>query len=198
MSVDAVNPVIGKEKIKQGSVKVCSHCGTTDTPLWRRTPEGRFICNACGIYWKTNHIHRPVRNSKKPSRSTKTRDACCANCGTSVTSLWRRDHEGQTVCNACGLYYKLHKENRPIKLKKDHIKTRKRRCRGSEDLEQATAAGHLTSSYTAMPHYPTAQGYVMMAAGVEPQRDQHSPLSDGSVTMVTTSAAPTSTQSSVY
>ena len=52
-----------------GSVKVCSHCGTTDTPLWRRTPEGRFICNACGIYWKTNHIHRPVRNSKKPSVS---------------------------------------------------------------------------------------------------------------------------------
>ncbi len=92
----------------------------------------------------------------------------------------------------------LYQENRPIKLKKDHIKTRKRRCRGSEDLEQATAAGHLTSSYTAMPHYPTAQGYVMMAAGVEPQRDQHSPLSDGSVTMVTTSAAPTSTQSSVY
>lgn len=92
-----------------------------------------------------------------------------------------------------------HQENRPIKLKKDHIKTRKRRCRGSEDLEQATATAHLTSSYSTMQHYPTTQGYVMMAsAGIEPQRDQHSPLSDGSVTMVTSSAAPTTTQSSVY
>ncbi|KAF4518224.1 hypothetical protein B566_EDAN006905 [Ephemera danica] len=32
----------------------------------------------------------------------------CANCKTTMTTLWRRNHNGEPVCNACGLYYKLH------------------------------------------------------------------------------------------
>ena len=32
----------------------------------------------------------------------------CANCKTTQTTLWRRNHNGEPVCNACGLYYKLH------------------------------------------------------------------------------------------
>lgn len=32
----------------------------------------------------------------------------CANCKTTTTTLWRRNHNGEPVCNACGLYYKLH------------------------------------------------------------------------------------------
>lgn len=32
----------------------------------------------------------------------------CTNCHTSTTTLWRRNAEGEPVCNACGLYMKLH------------------------------------------------------------------------------------------
>ena len=32
----------------------------------------------------------------------------CANCQTNTTTLWRRNAQGEPVCNACGLYFKLH------------------------------------------------------------------------------------------
>lgn len=32
----------------------------------------------------------------------------CANCHTTQTTLWRRNQNGDPVCNACGLYWKLH------------------------------------------------------------------------------------------
>ncbi|KAL7414235.1 hypothetical protein BDY24DRAFT_327975, partial [Mrakia frigida] len=50
----------------------------------------------------------------------------CINCGTSTTPLWRRDADGNTTCNACGLYFKLHGQARPVTMKKTVIKRRKR------------------------------------------------------------------------
>ncbi|KAL1922781.1 uncharacterized protein VTP21DRAFT_9157 [Calcarisporiella thermophila] len=52
--------------------------------------------------------------------------AVCANCSTTTTPLWRRDDAGNTICNACGLYYKLHNKTRPLWLKRNVIKRRKR------------------------------------------------------------------------
>ena len=40
--------------------------------------------------------------------STRREGTVCANCKTTHTTLWRRNHNGEPVCNACGLYYKLH------------------------------------------------------------------------------------------
>jgi GATA-binding protein len=37
-----------------------SNCKTTQTPLWRRSPTGETICNACGLYFKARNQHRPV------------------------------------------------------------------------------------------------------------------------------------------
>lgn len=34
-------------------VRVCAHCGTSKTPLWRNGPGGpKSLCNACGIRFK--------------------------------------------------------------------------------------------------------------------------------------------------
>ncbi|ORZ22145.1 hypothetical protein BCR42DRAFT_487740 [Absidia repens] len=50
----------------------------------------------------------------------------CSNCRAISTPLWRRDDQGNTICNACGLYYKLHNVHRPVSMKRSVIKRRKR------------------------------------------------------------------------
>jgi hypothetical protein len=50
----------------------------------------------------------------------------CTNCSTTTTPLWRRNAEGQPLCNACGLFLKLHGVVRPLSLKTDVIKKRNR------------------------------------------------------------------------
>lgn len=68
--------------------------------------------------------------------STRRMGLCCTNCGTTNTTLWRRNNEGEPVCNACGLYFKLHGVNRPLAMRKDGIQTRKRKPKGQQKSKE--------------------------------------------------------------
>lgn len=61
----------------------------------------------------------------------------CQNCSTSTTPLWRRDELGSVLCNACGLFLKLHGRPRPISLKTDVIKSRNRVKNSGQALKKA-------------------------------------------------------------
>lgn len=75
----------------------------------------------------------PVSGSKQGSSTNLQAQAqgdsaptTCTNCFTQTTPLWRRNPEGQPLCNACGLFLKLHGVVRPLSLKTDVIKKRNR------------------------------------------------------------------------
>lgn len=65
------------------------------------------------IYRNMASVSNHDRDSLQPT---------CQNCTTSTTPLWRRDEIGSVLCNACGLFLKLHGRSRPLSLKSDVIK----------------------------------------------------------------------------
>ncbi|KAK3630567.1 GATA zinc finger protein 3 [Elasticomyces elasticus] len=115
--------------------------------------------------------------------ATSTGPPTCQNCSTSTTPLWRRDESGAVLCNACGLFLKLHGRPRPISLKTDVIKSRNRvkggvqaqnarRREGEENNGGNGVGGSLAAAHPDVAHAGSQQS-------LPPQQLQHVPFSTG-------------------
>ncbi|CUS24198.1 LAQU0S14e02410g1_1 [Lachancea quebecensis] len=88
---------------------------------------------------RKNSVTRPLSSSSLSSyrqnsvpELPKKPQVQCFNCKTFKTPLWRRDAQGNTMCNACGLFQKLHGTMRPLSLKSDVIRKRNTKKRGKK------------------------------------------------------------------
>ncbi|KTW29295.1 hypothetical protein T552_01250 [Pneumocystis carinii B80] len=108
---------------------VCFNCGVNETPLWRRSPDKKYLlCNACGLYLKQYKYMRPLGFHRKKSSNSQRSSIklVCVNCEVTETSLWRKNELGKPICNACRLYEKMHNTQRPVTMRKEYVIRRRR------------------------------------------------------------------------
>ncbi|KAI8889987.1 hypothetical protein K501DRAFT_282012 [Backusella circina FSU 941] len=128
-------------KARKRSFTRCVECHTSFRPhLWGRESGKGPVCDMCSsgeinnmlnnpriLYSNENALFEDIEaEHHDPDQSKLEEVIVCANCQATTTPLWRRDADGKTICNACGLYYKLHHVHRPATMMRTVIKRRKR------------------------------------------------------------------------
>ncbi|GAB7360067.1 hypothetical protein MBLNU230_g7587t1 [Neophaeotheca triangularis] len=174
-------------------------------PRTKKIPRTASTPNAAGMGHHSMFSIRPESSpasphesgfsSAAPSRPGSPRPGgdngvptTCTNCFTQTTPLWRRNPEGHPLCNACGLFLKLHGVVRPLSLKTDVIK---KRNRGSGNAPPVSVSSR--SKKAASRKNSTAQAPAT-TPGSTGKNDAASPQSTaGSVGTATAATTPTST-----
>uniref|UniRef100_A0AAG5CPB3 GATA-type domain-containing protein n=1 Tax=Anopheles atroparvus TaxID=41427 RepID=A0AAG5CPB3_ANOAO len=153
-----------------------------------------------GDLYKNNYTYNSLTTRTTEEKQSRRMSSArrvglqCSNCNTTNTSLWRRNQVGEPVCNACGLYYKLHNVNRPLAMKKDNIQSRKRKPKGSKNSDGTTGKSNASnavvsrqtnsSSSSAAETSKTIEGAKLMNIGESSAFDSKmlpsSPSSEGS------------------
>ncbi|ORX65243.1 glucocorticoid receptor-like (DNA-binding domain) [Linderina pennispora] len=115
----------------------------------------------------------------------------CYNCGVDYTPLWRRDPDGNVICNACGLYYKLHNKIRPVTMKRAVIKRRNRTTPQHSRIERSPSI----DSDATVCESPTLCGLESLAMAVELASDSSS-SSKSSISASSTSSTSSASSAS--
>ncbi|KAF9092873.1 putative electron transfer flavoprotein subunit [Mortierella sp. AD031] len=150
------------------SASVSSDSSALDSPTTASSPSGLPVSSPGGSSSAStatsegshpNARSRPSLPASAPASSAAGGvQPTCTNCRTTLTPLWRKDDAGEILCNACGLYYKLHHVHRPISLKRNVIRRRSR-------YEGATPTTNTTGA-TTVPGVkaPSPLGHLIQSA----------------------------------
>ncbi|KAJ2843471.1 GATA type transcriptional activator of nitrogen-regulated proteins, partial [Coemansia erecta] len=94
-------------------------------------------CSPPELQYLPKTQHRPKQRRITPKQQISLgMTPKCFNCSADKTPLWRRDPQDNIICNACGLYYKLHGKARPVSMKRAAIRRRHRTTLSSESGRQ--------------------------------------------------------------
>ncbi|KAG0775994.1 hypothetical protein G6F57_015118 [Rhizopus arrhizus] len=131
--------ILKEHELKEARKKYLSNCIKCQSPFRAQLFDRETnICEGCKEnYPKQEKIQKKVHHQWEDNIT-------CSNCQATNTPLWRRDEAGNTICNACGLYYKLHHVHRPRTMMNSVIKRRKR-C-PSKKINFTEKSIHISSS----------------------------------------------------
>ena len=164
-----------------------SNCGTHQTPLWRRAPNGSTICNACGLYLKARNTSRPT-NLKRPHSASvsdlETRDPAQRSLSPRASepagkSTYVVAHQnprgtcpggghcngtgGADGCNGCPAYNNRVAKQTQVQIPNLPAETLQSEYLRSEDVHSWHDSGDLESRRTSLPDSPAfSQGSTSM------------------------------------